>query len=83
MKAARIHAFGGSEKVKVETIDVPRVKKNTAPSKLVTPGTDVDVAVLEVDSNKRRISLGLKQTQENTWNAFTANPGTSSVNRLG
>ena len=49
------------------------VKKNLAPSKLVTPGTEVDVQVLEVDSNKRRISLGLKQTQENPWNSFTAN----------
>ncbi len=38
----------------------------------MTPGTDVDVQVLEVDSNKRRISLGLKQTQENPWNGFTA-----------
>jgi len=38
----------------------------------VTPGTEVDVQVLEVDSNKRRISLGLKQTQENPWNSFTS-----------
>jgi small subunit ribosomal protein S1 len=55
------------------------VKKNLAPSKLVTPGTEVGVAVLEVDSNKRRISLGLKQTQENPWNAFTANHPAGSV----
>jgi small subunit ribosomal protein S1 len=41
-----------------------------APSKIVTPGTEVDVQVLEVDSNKRRISLGLKQTQDNPWEAF-------------
>src|SRR5690348_14972042 len=45
------------------------VKKNLAPSKLVAPGADVEVQVLEVDSNKRRISLGLKQTQENPWSA--------------
>src|SRR5258708_29175916 len=49
------------------------------PSKLDTAGTDVDVAVLEVDSNKRRISLGLKQTQENPWNAFTANHPAGTV----
>jgi small subunit ribosomal protein S1 len=55
------------------------VKKNTAPSKLVTPGTEVDVAVLEVDSNKRRISLGLKQTQENPWTSFTANHPAGTV----
>ncbi|HXR94643.1 MAG TPA: 30S ribosomal protein S1, partial [Rhizomicrobium sp.] len=47
----------------VHVSEMSWVKKNMAPSKLVTPGTEVDVAVLEVDSNKRRISLGLKQTQ--------------------
>jgi small subunit ribosomal protein S1 len=57
----------------VHVSEMSWVKKNLAPSKLVTPGTEVDVAVLEVDSNKRRISLGLKQTQENPWNAVTAN----------
>ena len=57
----------------VHVSEMSWVKKNLAPSKLVTPGTEVDVAVLEVDSNKRRISLGLKQTQENPWNNFTAN----------
>jgi small subunit ribosomal protein S1 len=56
----------------VHVSEMSWVKKNLAPSKLVTPGTDVDVQVLEVDSNKRRISLGLKQTQENPWNGFTA-----------
>ena len=56
----------------VHVSEMSWVKKNLAPSKLVTPGTDVDVQVLEVDSNKRRISLGLKQTQENPWNSFTS-----------
>src|SRR6202012_3102658 len=56
----------------VHVSEMSWVKKNLAPSKLVTPGSEVDVAVLEVDSNKRRISLGLKQTQENPWNSFTA-----------
>ena len=55
----------------VHVSEMSWVKKNLAPSKLVTPGTEVDVAVLEVDSNKRRISLGLKQTQENPWTGFT------------
>src|SRR4249920_75865 len=63
----------------VHVSEMSWVKKNMAPSKLVTPGTDVDVAVLEVDSNKRRISLGLEQTQENPWNAFTANHPAGSV----
>src|ERR1700719_71564 len=54
----------------VHVSEMSWVKKNVAPSKLVTPGTEVDVQVLEVDSNKRRISLGLKQTQDNPWEAF-------------
>ncbi|HEY5338894.1 MAG TPA: 30S ribosomal protein S1 [Rhizomicrobium sp.] len=57
----------------VHVSEMSWVKKNVAPSKIVTPGTDVDVQVLEVDSNKRRISLGLKQTQDNPWEAFSAN----------
>jgi small subunit ribosomal protein S1 len=63
----------------VHVSEMSWVKKNMAPSKLVTPGTEVDVAVLEVDSNKRRISLGLKQTQENPWNAFTANHPSGTI----
>jgi small subunit ribosomal protein S1 len=57
----------------VHVSEMSWVKKNVAPSKIVTPGTDVDVQVLEVDSNKRRISLGLKQTQENPWDSFSTN----------
>jgi len=62
----------------VHVSEMSWVKKNVAPSKIVTPGTDVEVQVLEVDSNKRRISLGLKQTQENPWQHFAAThpPGT-------
>src|SRR6201995_523224 len=55
----------------VHVSEMSWVKKNLAPSKLVAPGSDVEVQVLEVDSNKRRISLGLKQTQENPWSGFT------------
>ncbi|MBV9063674.1 MAG: 30S ribosomal protein S1, partial [Alphaproteobacteria bacterium] len=54
----------------VHVSEMSWVKKNVAPSKIVNPGTEVDVQVLEVDSNKRRISLGLKQTQENPWEQF-------------
>src|SRR5579863_1715764 len=56
----------------VHVSEMSWVKKNLAPSKLVTPGTEVDVQVLEVDSNKRRISLGLKQCTENPWIVFAA-----------
>src|SRR5579862_7837251 len=63
----------------VHVSEMSWVKKNVAPSKIVTPGTEVDVAVLEVDSNKRRISLGLKQTQENPWSGFTTRHPIGSV----
>jgi small subunit ribosomal protein S1 len=56
----------------VHVSEMSWVKKNVAPSKIVTPGTEVDVQVLEVDSNKRRISLGLKQCMDNPWQAFAA-----------
>lgn len=46
------------------------VKKNVHPGKIVSTSQEVEVQVLEVDPNKRRISLGLKQTQENPWIAF-------------
>ncbi|MEN0087328.1 MAG: S1 RNA-binding domain-containing protein, partial [Pseudomonadota bacterium] len=48
-------------------------KKNVHPGKIVSTSQEVDVVVLEVDSSKRRISLGLKQTLDNPWDAFLAN----------
>src|ERR1700730_2949959 len=45
-------------------------KKNIHPGKIISTSQEVEVQVLEVDSAKRRISLGLKQTQENPWDAF-------------
>ncbi len=45
-------------------------KKNVHPGKIVSTSQEVDVQVLEVDSVKRRISLGLKQTLQNPWDAF-------------
>lgn len=45
-------------------------KKNIHPSKVLDMGTEVDVMVLDVDADRRRISLGLKQCQENPWQAF-------------
>ncbi|MGD9866881.1 MAG: 30S ribosomal protein S1 [Hyphomicrobiales bacterium] len=47
-------------------------KKNIHPGKIVSTSQEVEVQVLEVDPNKRRISLGLKQTQENPWHQFAA-----------
>ncbi len=45
-------------------------KKNVHPGKIIATSQEVDVQVLEVDSSKRRISLGLKQTLQNPWEAF-------------
>ena len=55
-------------------------KKNVHPGKIVSTSQTVEVHVLEVDSQKRRISLGLKQTQDNPWEAFlTAHPKGTEV----
>ena len=47
-------------------------KKNVHPGKIVSTSQQVEVQILEVDPAKRRISLGLKQTQDNPWDAFLA-----------
>ncbi len=55
-------------------------KKNTHPGKIVSTSQQVEVQVLEVDPQKRRISLGLKQTQDNPWDSFlTQHPKGSIV----
>src|SRR3546814_1350997 len=45
-------------------------KKNVHPGKIVSTSQEVEVVILEVDEEKRRISLGLKQAQANPWEAF-------------
>jgi len=45
-------------------------KKNIHPGKIVASSQEVEVKVLEVDPQKRRISLGLKQVQDNPWDSF-------------
>lgn len=54
-------------------------KKNVHPGKILSTSQQVDVVVLEVDPAKRRISLGLKQTLENPWEAFKRNHPVGSV----
>jgi small subunit ribosomal protein S1 len=54
-------------------------KKNVPPGKIVSTSQEVDVKVLEVDEEKRRISLGLKQAQSNPWEAFAAAHPVGSV----
>jgi small subunit ribosomal protein S1 len=54
-------------------------KKNVHPGKIVSTSQEVDVKVLEVDEEKRRISLGLKQAQSNPWEAFAEKHPVGSV----
>ncbi|MBF0369565.1 MAG: 30S ribosomal protein S1 [Magnetococcales bacterium] len=55
-------------------------KKNIHPSKILEVGQKVEVMVLDVDPDRRRISLGVKQCQENPWHAFaSSNPVGATV----
>ncbi|NBB52883.1 30S ribosomal protein S1 [Rhizobium sp. CRIBSB] len=56
----------------VHVSEMSWTKKNVHPGKIVSTSQEVDVVVLDVDSSKRRISLGLKQAQANPWDAFVA-----------
>jgi small subunit ribosomal protein S1 len=53
-------------------------KKNVHPGKILSTSEAVEVQVLDIDSSKRRISLGLKQTQKNPWDAFADKHPTGS-----
>jgi small subunit ribosomal protein S1 len=54
----------------VHVSEMSWTKKNVHPGKIVSTSQEVEVMVLEVDSDKRRISLGLKQAQGNPWTDF-------------
>src|SRR4051795_6249523 len=56
----------------VHVSEMSWTKKNVHPGKIVSTSQEVDVSVLEVDEEKRRISLGLKQAQANPWEAFAS-----------
>ncbi len=47
-------------------------KKNVHPGKILSTSEEVEVQILEIDGSKRRISLGLKQVQQNPWETFSA-----------
>ena len=51
----------------VHVSEMSWTKKNVHPGKIVSTSQEVDVMVLDVDLEKRRISLGIKQTQPNPW----------------
>jgi len=54
-------------------------KKNVHPGKIVSTSQEVEVQILEVDSVKRRISLGLKQTLQNPWESFAEKHPVGSI----
>jgi small subunit ribosomal protein S1 len=56
----------------VHVSEMSWVKKNVHPGKIVSTSQEVEVMILEVDAEKRRISLGLKQCMENPWEDFSA-----------
>ncbi|AAV90422.1 ribosomal protein S1 [Zymomonas mobilis subsp. mobilis ZM4 = ATCC 31821] len=64
----------------VHVSEMSWTKKNVHPGKIVSTSQEVEVVILEVDAEKRRISLGLKQAQPNPWESFAeAHPVGSTV----
>jgi small subunit ribosomal protein S1 len=56
----------------VHVSEMDWTNKNVNPGKVVQVGDEAEVMVLDVDEERRRISLGMKQTQSNPWEAFAA-----------
>ena len=56
----------------VHVSEMDWTNKNVHPSKLVHIGEEVDVVILDIDQERRRISLGMKQCQANPWEQFAA-----------
>jgi len=63
----------------VHVSEMSWTKKNVHPGKIVSTSQEVDVMVLEIDSTKRRVSLGLKQTMRNPWEVFAETHPAGSV----
>ena len=57
----------------VHVSEMDWTNKNVAPSKVVQLGDEVEVMVLEIDEDRRRISLGMKQCKPNPWDDFSRN----------
>ncbi len=54
----------------VHVSEMSWLKNNSMPSKIVAPGQEVEVMVLDIDSSSHRISLGMKQCEKNPWQNF-------------
>jgi small subunit ribosomal protein S1 len=57
----------------VHVSEMDWTNKNISPSKMVQLGDEVEVMVLDIDEDKRRISLGMKQCKSNPWEDFSMN----------
>ena len=57
----------------VHVSEMDWTNKNVHPSKVVALGDEVEVMILEIDEERRRISLGMKQCMPNPWDDFAAN----------
>lgn len=55
----------------VHVSEMDWTNKNIHPSKVVQVGDEIEVMILDIDEERRRISLGIKQCQENPWDAFS------------
>ena len=63
----------------VHVSEMSWTKKNVHPGKIVSTSQEVEVMVLEIDSAKRRVSLGLKQTMRNPWELFAEQHPVGSI----
>lgn len=68
----------------VHVSEMDWTNKNINPAKVVQVGDEVEVMVLDVDEERRRISLGIKQCQNNPWEAFagTHNKGDKVTGKI-
>lgn len=68
----------------VHVSEMDWTNRNIHPSKIVSPGEEVEVMVLDIDEERRRISLGLKQCKASPWDAFAAthNKGDKIVGKI-
>ena len=63
----------------VHVSEMSWTKKNAHPGKIVSTSQEVEVTVLEIDTEKRRVSLGLKQTSGNPWENFASDNPVGTV----
>lgn len=68
----------------VHVSEMDWTNRNVHPSKIVSPAEEVEVMVLDIDEERRRISLGLKQCKASPWDAFAAthNKGDKIVGKI-